>query len=277
MCLLKPNARSAGTNLNKVRRILVQNGGTDMNKTLSSLADAVSGVKDGMIVMIGGFGGSGAPIELIHALIDRFRATGSPAGLTVINNNAGNGHVGLAALIEHGMVKKLICSFPRSADPVVFTELYLAGKIELELVPQGTLAERIRAGGAGIPAFFTPTSFGTDLAKGKPVEVFDGRSYVRENWLRADYAMIKAHVADTMGNLTYRMAARNFNPLMAMAATHTVVQVQSIVEPGSIDPETVITPSIFVQGVVLVEHPLQEEDLNRANARYPEAVEGAAL
>jgi 3-oxoadipate CoA-transferase, alpha subunit len=142
-----------------------------MNKTLPSLAEAVSGIKDGMTLMVGGFGGSGAPIELIHALIDRFNATGSPKNLTVINNNAGNGHVGLAALIEHEMVAKLICSFPRSADPVVFTELYRAGKIALELVPQGTLAERIRAGGAGIPAFFTPTSFGTDLALGKPVDL----------------------------------------------------------------------------------------------------------
>jgi 3-oxoadipate CoA-transferase, alpha subunit len=247
-----------------------------MNKTLANLADAVSGIRDGQTVMIGGFGGSGAPIELIHALIDRYRVTGSPNNLTVINNNAGNGHVGLAALIEHGMVRKLICSFPRSADPVVFTELYQAGKIELELVPQGTLAERIRAGGAGIPAFFTPTSFGTDLAKGKPVEEFEGRSYVRENWLRADHALIKAHVADTLGNLTYRMAARNFNPLMAMAAAHTVVQVQEIVEPSGIDPEAVITPGIFVQGVVLVRDPQQEEDLNRANARYPETMQGAA-
>ncbi len=138
-----------------------------MDKRVASLAEAVAGIADGMTVMIGGFGGAGSPIELIHALIDRFRATGHPTGLTVINNNAGNGHVGLAALIEAGMVRKLVCSFPRSADPVVFTELYLAGKIELELVPQGTLAERIRAGGAGIPAFYTPSSFGTDLAKGK--------------------------------------------------------------------------------------------------------------
>jgi 3-oxoadipate CoA-transferase, alpha subunit len=214
-----------------------------MNKTLANLADAVSGIRDGQTVMIGGFGGSGAPVELIHALIDRYRVTGSPNNLTVINNNAGNGHVGLAALIEHGMVRKLICSFPRSADPVVFTELYQAGKIELELVPQGT---------------------------------FEGRSYVRENWLRADHALIKAHVADTLGNLTYRMAARNFNPLMAMAAAHTVVQVQEIVQPGGIDPEAVITPGIFVQGVVLVRDPQQEEDLNRANARYPETMQGAA-
>ena len=196
-----------------------------MDKTVSDVATAVSAIPDGASVMIGGFGGAGSPIELIHALIDRYRATGAPRGLTVINNNAGNGHVGLAALIEAGMVRKLICSFPRSADPVVFTEMYLAGKIELELVPQGTLAERIRAGGAGIPAFYTPTSFGTDLAKGKPVEVFEGRSYVQERWLKADFALIKAETADLHGNLTYRAAARNFNPLMCMAAATTIVQI----------------------------------------------------
>ncbi len=244
-----------------------------MDKTLPDLATAVAGITDGMTVMIGGFGGSGAPIELIHALIDRFLATGHPRDLTVVNNNAGNGHVGLAALIDVGMVRKLICSFPRSADPVVFTERYLAGQIELELVPQGTLAERIRAGGAGIPAFYTPTSYGTDLAKDKPVEVFEGRPYVQERWLKADYALVKAHLADTLGNLTYRMAARNFNPLMCMAAARTIVQVSRIVDPGGIDPEAVITPGIFVQGVVRVENPAQEEDLNRANARYPEGTQ----
>lgn len=244
-----------------------------MDKTLPDLATAVAGIEDGMTVMIGGFGGSGAPIELIHALIDRFVATGHPRDLTVVNNNAGNGHVGLAALIEAGMVRKLICSFPRSADPVVFTEMYLAGKIELELVPQGTLAERIRAGGAGIPAFYTPTSYGTDLAKGKKVEVFDGRHYVQERWLKADYALVKAHLGDRLGNLTYRMAARNFNPLMCTAAAKTIVQVSQIVEAGSIDPETVITPGIFVQGVVEVPNPAQEEALNRANARYPEVAQ----
>lgn len=241
-----------------------------MDKTLPDLATAVAGIEDGMTVMIGGFGGSGAPIELIHALIDRFIATGHPRDLTVVNNNAGNGHVGLAALIEAGMVRKLICSFPRSADPVVFTEMYLAGKIELELVPQGTLAERIRAGGAGIPAFYTPTSYGTDLAKGKKVEEFDGRPYVQERWLKADYALVKAHLGDRLGNLTYRMAARNFNPLMCMAAARTIVQVSEIVEPGAIDPEAVITPGIFVQGVVQVANPAQEEILNRAKAVYPE-------
>ncbi|NGQ89887.1 3-oxoacid CoA-transferase subunit A [Rhodobacter sp. HX-7-19] len=242
-----------------------------MDKTLPDLATAVAGVTDGMTVMIGGFGGSGAPIELIHALIDRFLATGHPRDLTVINNNAGNGHVGLAALIETGMVRKLICSFPRSADPVVFTERYLAGQIELELVPQGTLAERIRAGGAGIPAFYTPTGYGTDLAHGKKIEEFDGRAYVQERWLKADVALVKAHHGDRLGNLTYRMAARNFNPLMCMAASTTIVQVSRILPPGGIDPESVITPGIFVQGLVLVENPAQEEDLNRAGARYPEA------
>lgn len=240
-----------------------------MDKTISELATAVGGIDDGMTVMIGGFGGSGAPIELIHALIDMHVQTGHPKNLTVINNNAGNGHVGLAALIEQGMVKRMVCSFPRSADPKVFTDLYIAGRIELELVPQGTLAERIRAGGAGIPAFYTPASFGTDLAKDKPFEVFEGRSYVRELWLKADVALIKADVADKLGNLTYRMAARNFNPLMAMAAARTVAQVTRIVEPGGIDPENVITPGIFVQGVIEVPHPAQEEDLNRASAYYP--------
>ena len=179
-----------------------------MDKAVGDLATAVAGIADGMTVMIGGFGGAGSPIELIHALIDRFLATRHPKDLTVINNNAGNGHVGLAALIEAGMVKKLVCSFPRSADPVVFTDLYRAGKIELELVPQGTLAERIRAGGAGIPAFYTPTSYGTDLANGKPVAEFDGRPYVQERWLKADVALVKAETGDSHGNLTYRAARR---------------------------------------------------------------------
>lgn len=242
-----------------------------MDKTVADPAMAVAGIEDGMTVMIGGFGGAGSPIELVHALIDRHLATGHPKNLTVINNNAGNGHVGLAALIETGMVAKLICSFPRSADPVVFTERYLAGQIELDLVPQGTLAERIRAGGAGIPAFYTPTSFGTDLARGKPVAEFDGRSYVQERWLKADVALIKAETADTHGNLTYRAAARNFNPLMCMAAAETIVQASDVVAAGGIDPEQVVTPGIFVQKVVQVANPAQEEDLNRANAVYPEA------
>lgn len=235
-----------------------------MDKQVATLAEAVARIPDGSRVMIGGFGGSGAPIELIHALIDS-----GARDLTVVNNNAGNGHVGLAALIEQKRVKKLICSFPRSVDPRVFTEMYLAGEIELELVPQGTLAERIRAGGAGIPAFYTPTSYGTDLAAGKPTAEFDGKPYVQERWLKADYALIKAELGDAMGNLSYRMAARNFNPLMATAATHTIAQVSRVVPLGGIDPEHVVTPGIFVNSVVEEAAPAQEEALNRAEAVYP--------
>ncbi len=235
-----------------------------MDKTVASAADAVAGIGDGATVMIGGFGGSGAPIELIHALIDR-----GPKGLTVINNNAGNGRIGIAAMIDAGMVRKMICSFPRSSDPRAFTDRYLAGEIELELVPQGTLAERIRAGGAGIPAFYTPTSYGTELAKGKVIAEFDGRPYVQERWLKADFAIIKAHVGDIHGNLTYNKAARNFNPLMCMAADKTFVQVSKLVPLGGIDPEQVITPGIFVDGVVEIADPQQEEVLIRSGAVYP--------
>lgn len=235
-----------------------------MDKRISSPAEAVAAIPDGATVMIGGFGGSGSPIELIHALIDH-----GARHLTVVNNNAGNGHVGLAALIEQGQVDKLICSFPRSADPVVFNEAYKAGKIELEIVPQGTLAERIRAGGAGIPAFYTPTAFGTEVAEGKQIDVFEGRSYVRELWLKADFALIKGELGDPHGNLTYRMAARNFNPIMATAATTTIAQVSRIVELGAIDPEHIISPGIFVNQLVEVANPAQEEDLNRAEAVYP--------
>lgn len=235
-----------------------------MDTTCPSLAAAVAGIPDGATVMIGGFGGSGAPIELIHALIDA-----GPKNLTVINNNAGNGHVGLAAMIEQDMIAKLICSFPKSKDPRAFTERYLEGKIELDLVPQGTLAERIRAGGAGIPAFYTPSSYGTELAEGKPVAEFDGKHYVQERWLKADYALVKGELGDELGNLTYRMAGRNFNPLMCMAAATTIAQVSRIVPLGDIDPEHVVTPGIFVNRVVEVREPQQEELLNRAEAVYP--------
>ncbi|MBE2274804.1 MAG: 3-oxoacid CoA-transferase subunit A [Rhodobacteraceae bacterium] len=240
-----------------------------MDKRVTGLAEAVADIEDGVTVMIGGFGGAGSPIELIHALLDRHRATGHPRDLTLVNNNAGNGHLGLAALIEAGMVRKIICSFPRSADASVFNAAYRDGSVELELVPQGTLAERIRAGGAGIPAFYTPTSVGTDLARGKPVAEFDGRRYVQERWLKADVALVKAELADTQGNLTYRMAARNFSPLMCMAATQTIVQARRILAAGGIDPEVVVTPGIFVQKIVEVASPVQEEDLARAGAAYP--------
>ena len=239
-----------------------------MNKTIPTLAQAVAAIPDAATLMIGGFGGSGAPIELIHALIDRYQATGSPGNLTLINNNAGNGRVGIAAMIDAGMVDKMICSFPRSSDPRAFTEKYLAGEIQLELVPQGTLAERIRAAGAGIPAFFTPTSYGTELADGKEIREFDGKPHVMEHWLKADFAIVKAARGDTYGNLTYRLAGRNFNPLMCMAAERTVAQVSEIVTPGAIDPEQVITPGIFVDGLVAVPHPQQEELLVRSKEAW---------
>ncbi len=235
-----------------------------MDKTVRSAAEAVDGIGDGAVVMIGGFGGSGAPIELIHALIDK-----GPRNLTVINNNAGNGRIGIAAMIDAGMVRKMICSFPRSSDPRAFTDRYLAGEIELELVPQGTLAERIRAGGAGVPAFYTPTGYGTELAQGKVIAEFDGRPYVQERWLKADFAIVKAHVGDTHGNLTYRKAGRNFNPLMCMAAEQTIVQVSSLVPPGGIDSEHVVTPGIFVDRVVEITDPKQEEELIREGATHP--------
>ncbi|TWF58239.1 3-oxoacid CoA-transferase subunit A [Neorhizobium alkalisoli] len=234
-----------------------------MDKTIATMAEAVAEIGDGATIMIGGFGGSGAPIELIHALIDR-----GIKDLTVINNNAGNGRIGIAAMIDAGMVRKMICSFPKSSDPRAFTDRYLAGQIELELVPQGTLAERIRAGGAGIPAFYTPTGYGTELAEGKVIAEFDGRPYVQERWLKADFAIIKAHLGDALGNLTYNKAARNFNPLMCMAAAKTIVQVSKIVPVGDIDPEHVVTPGIFVDRVVEVANPQQEEELIRAGVVY---------
>lgn len=240
-----------------------------MDKTVNSLIEAVASIQDSAVVMVGGFGGSGTPIELIHSLIDQFKTTGSPKNLTIINNNSGNGQVGLAAMIREGMVAKLICSYPRSADPIVFNEAYAADKIELELIPQGTLAERIRAGGAGIPAFYTPTSVGTELAKGKPTAEFEGKYYVQERWLKADFSLIKAELGDSLGNLTYRKVARNFNPLMAMAASTTIAQVSQLINTGDIDPEVVITPGIFVNTIIEVRDPQQEEVLVRTKAIYP--------
>ncbi len=235
-----------------------------IDKTISSVAEAVSCIDDGATVMIGGFGEVGSPIELIHALIDQ-----GTRGLTAINNNTGNGEVGLAALIGNGQVKKMICSYPRSSHSKVFPELYRAGSIELELVPQGTLAERIRAGGAGIPAFYTQTAVGTPLAEGKEARDFDGRTYVMEPWLKADFALVKCETADKMGNLTYNKTARNFSPLMCMAATTTIVQARRVVEPGGIDPEHVVTPGLFVDRIVEVPEPLQESRLIAEGRRYP--------
>ncbi|RTR28556.1 3-oxoacid CoA-transferase subunit A [Shewanella atlantica] len=235
-----------------------------IDKRIASCRDAVADIFDGATVMIGGFGEAGSPIELIHALIDH-----GARNLTVINNNTGSGHVGLAALIENGQVGKMICSFPRTANSTVFPDLYRAGKIELELVPQGTLAERIRAGGAGIPAFYTATSVGTPLAEGKKHEIFDGQEFVQERGLTADFALIKSLNADRYGNLIYNKTARNFAPIMAMAANCTVVQTQEFVEAGDIDPEIVVTPGIFVNRIVTVANPAQESQLVNAGVSYP--------
>ena len=219
-----------------------------IEKQVASLHEAVADVADGSTVMIGGFGTAGLPNELVGALL----AQGA-RDLTIVNNNAGNGDTGLAALLAAGRVKKIICSFPRQADSHHFDGLYRAGEIELELVPQGNLAERIRAAGAGIGGFFTPTGHGTDLAKGKETREIDGRMYVFESPLHADYAFIKAERGDRWGNLTYRMTARNFGPVMAMAAKTTVATVHEIVPLGSLDPEAVVTPGIFVQRIVRID------------------------
>jgi 3-oxoadipate CoA-transferase alpha subunit len=208
---------------------------------------AVSAIEDGSTVLIGGFGTAGQPVELIDALIRR-----GVRDLTVVNNNAGNGRVGLAALLANGQVRKIICSFPRQADSYVFDELYRAGRVQLEVVPQGNLAERMRAAGAGIGAFFCPTGVGTPLTEGKERRTINGRDYVLEYPLGGDVALIKAFRADTLGNLVYRKTARNFGPVMATAAQTTVVQVAEIVQPGGIDPEVVVTPGIFVDRIVQI-------------------------
>lgn len=235
-----------------------------INKQIGSPAEAVSEIFDGATVMIGGFGEAGSPIELIHALIDQ-----GTKDLTVVNNNTGSGHVGLAALIENRQVRKMICSFPRTANSLVFPELYRANEIELELVPQGTLAERIRAGGAGIPAFYTPSSVGTPLAEGKEVRQFNGQDYVMEYGLTADFALLKSRQADRLGNLVYNKTARNFAPIMAMAGRKTLVQTGAIVPVGSIDPECVVTPGIFVNGIIEVAEPLHESLLVAEGRTYP--------
>jgi 3-oxoadipate CoA-transferase alpha subunit len=216
-----------------------------IDKTLASLEHAVADIHDGATVMIGGFGNAGMPSALIDALI----AQGARE-LTIVNNNAGNGETGLAALIKARRVRKIICSFPRQADSHHFDALYRAGEIELELTPQGNLAERIRAAGAGIGGFFSPTGYGTLLAEGKETRLIDGRHYVLESPIHADFALIKALQGDRWGNLVYRKTARNFGPIMAMAAKTTIAQVRQVVALGELDPETIITPGIFVQRVV---------------------------
>lgn len=235
-----------------------------IDKRVGSVAEAVADIFDGATVMIGGFGEAGSPIELIHALIEQ-----GATGLTVVNNNTGSGEVGLAALIKAGRVARMICSYPRSTNSTVFPDMYRSGKIELELVPQGTLAERIRAGGAGIPAFYTPTGVGTPLEEGLEKRNFDGRDYVMVRGLKADFTLIKGHVADSHGNIVYNKTARNYSPVMAMAATTTIVQATSVVEPGKIDPETVVTPGVFVRRVVEVPNPAQESALIAAGVTFP--------
>lgn len=235
-----------------------------IDKQAASAHEAVADVFDGAVVMVGGFGEAGSPIELIHALIDQ-----GAKDLTIVSNNTGSGEVGLAALLKAGRVSKAVCSFPRTANSTVFPELYRAGKCALELVPQGTLAERIRAGGAGIPAFYTPAAVGTPLAEGKESRSFNGREYLLEHGLRADYALIKGRVADTYGNATYNKTARNFGPIMAMAADVAIVQAQRVVPAGEMDPETVVTPGIFVERVVEIAEPAHESKLIAAGATYP--------
>jgi 3-oxoadipate CoA-transferase alpha subunit len=218
-----------------------------INKIVQTIADAMAGIKDGSTVLIGGFGAVGQPNALIDGLIEQ-----GATDLTVAANNAGVGHVGLARLMELGRVRKIVCSFPRSSDPVVFETLYRAGQIELEIVPQGTLAERMRAAGAGVPAFFTATGVGTKMAVGKEHREIEGRTYILESSLPGDVALVEAWEADRWGNLTFRESGRNFNPVMAMAAKLTIVQTQHVSELGEINPDHVVTPGIFVDRVLHV-------------------------
>src|SRR5262245_4894619 len=218
-----------------------------IDKFVRSMADALDGVADGSTVLIGGFGSVGQPDALIEGLIER-----GTRDLVVVANNAGSGRVGLARLMELGRVRRVICSFPRSAGSVVFEELYKAGRLELEIVPQGTLAERLRAAGAGVPAFYTPTAVGTILAEGKETREFDGKRFLLERALPGDVALVQAWRADRHGNLVYRESARNLNPVMAMAARMTVAQTNHVAELGAIDPETIVTPGIFVDRVLHV-------------------------
>lgn len=234
-----------------------------INKVVKSVSEAIKDIFDGAVIMIGGFGEAGSPIELIHSLIDK-----GTKNLTVVSNNTGSGFVGLAALIENKQVGKMICSFPKSANSVIFPELYKKGEIELELVPQGTLAERIRAGGAGIPAFYTPASVNTPLAQGKETRIFNGQTYVMELAIKADFALVKCKYADRYGNLIYNKTARNFGPVMCTAAKTTIVQAQKIVQPGDLEPECIVTPGIFVKRIVEVSNPEFESKLVAEGRRY---------
>lgn len=218
-----------------------------IDKTVRSMADAMAGIADGSVVLLGGFGAVGQPNALVDGLIEQ-----GAKDLVVVANNAGSGRVGLARLMELGRVRRMVCSFPRSPGSSIFEDLYKAGKIELEIVPQGTLAERMRAAGAGIPAFYTPTAYGTKLATGKETRAIDGRHYVLERALAGDVALVEAWAADRWGNLTYRQSGRNFNPVMATAARLTIVQAQHIVGLGRLDPEAIVTPGAYVDRVLHV-------------------------
>ena len=227
-----------------------------IDKRCATVEEAVADVRDGASILVSGFGGAGSPIDLLHALLDQ-----GAKDLTLISNNAGNGFVGMGALFDAGRVAKMVCSFPRSSRGEAFAAAYQAGKVELEVVPQGTLAERIRCGGAGIPAFYTPTSVGTPLADGKEVREIDGQVCVLEPAIKADFAFVKAHKADRWGNLIYRQSARNFGPIMCTAAATTVVQVREVVPLGELTPEMVVTPGIYVDRVVALTQPLEEQEL----------------
>ena len=235
-----------------------------INKVKTNFLEMLCDVFNGATIMLGGFGEAGSPIELIHALIDH-----GAKDLTIIANNAGNGRVGLGALIGQRQVKKVICSFAKSAKAITFPELYNNGEIELEVVPQGTLAERIRAAGSGIPAFYTATAVGTPLAKGKEEKVFNNKKYILEEALSADFAFIKADVADRYGNLTFNKTARNFNPIMCMAAKQSLIQAKKIIEPDKTNPEHVITPGIFVQKIIQVVNPIIESNAIEEGIIYP--------
>jgi 3-oxoadipate CoA-transferase, alpha subunit len=233
--------------MNLVQVLHPKNRISMIDKIVQTVAEAMADIRDGAVVLLGGFGSIGQPNALIDGLIEH-----GAKDLTVVSNNAGVGRIGLARLLELGRVRKIICSFPRTVDPVVFEELYRAGKIELEIVPQGTMAERLRAAGAGIPAFFTATAVGTKLAAGKEQREIGGRRYLLEEALAGDIALIEAWEADRWGNLTYRSSARNFNPVMATAAKLTIAQAQHIVDLGALDPEKIATPGIFVNRVLHV-------------------------